>query len=118
MDELPLGLRHRGEHDEENLARALRVVHPGERAAENLQAVVAFGNVLRGGDELDHGAAKAVEHGDGKAVGRAQVGEGVVLGADLLPGAELLDVDPYAVGLLQEADLSGEVPAFRAGILA
>jgi hypothetical protein len=31
---------------------------------------VASGEVLRAADELDHGAAEADEHGDGKRVGR------------------------------------------------
>ncbi|GAA4825004.1 hypothetical protein GCM10023220_68550 [Streptomyces ziwulingensis] len=67
---------------------------------------------LCGGDELDHVAAEPVEHGDGEGVGRAKVGERrVVLGADLLPAADLVDVDTDAVGLLQEADLPGKVLA-------
>nr|WP_078990985.1 helix-turn-helix domain-containing protein [Streptomyces sp. XY413] len=112
MDELPLDLGHRGEHHEEDLARALRVVGARERPGADLKAVVAFGEVLRAGDELDHVAAEPVEHGDGERVGRAQVGEGgVVLGADLLSGADLLDVDTDALGFLQRADLPGEVLA-------
>ncbi|MEV8535842.1 hypothetical protein [Streptomyces sp. NPDC051211] len=43
----------------QDLARALRVVDAGQRSAEDLQAGVAFGEVLRGGDELDHVAAEA-----------------------------------------------------------
>lgn len=52
VDELPLDLRHRGDHHEEGLGGARRVVDVGQGAAEDLQAGAAFGEVLSGDDEL------------------------------------------------------------------